>query len=328
MTCSTSGDLFLTRIRPFAAVIVVFIAVDAIWLLLGQHTLAAGTALELAKVILVAALFVGLAYLLRSSPRSFIFSTGIAMLLIAWPTLRIFNHLSLTVPAALADPLLAQWDAAIGFDWHAYVAFVDTMPRTVAMMRMTYTGLTAYTCLLFVTLLLTREAARACSELIGLFVISAVLCSSIGMLVPALGPMTYYAPPPGTFEHFGPATGTYSVPGIIERRSGLPQVFDFQDLPGLTTFPSFHTAMGLIAMYCSRRSPGLFGIMLVVNTCMIAGTPIFGSHYLVDLFGGAATVVFAVLMFQFSKARLATPPYTEGGQPVVGEHVPSAARTA
>ena len=276
-------------------------------------------AIELVQVFATAGLFLVAAFVARTSERLHIFCAGMAILLVAWPTLRVFNHLSLTVPSPMADDLLSRWDAALGFDWHAYVGFIDSMPLLVDLMAKTYTGLTFYTCVLFIALLATRDAARSCSELIGLFVITAILCSAVGMLVPAFGPMAHYAPPAGTFTHFGPETGTYSVPGITERRNGLSQTFDLANLPGLTTFPSFHTAMGLIAIYCARRTPWLFAIMLVVNTVMIAGTPVFGSHYLVDLIGGGAMVAVAVLLLSSRPAAVlrslnlrATNPASEG----------------
>ncbi len=295
--------------------IMVVMFVDIVWLMSIPHELAAGTGTELLQVFVTAALFALAAYIARTSERLHIFCAGMAILLIAWPPLRIFNHLSLTVPTPLTDDKLAQWDKVLGFDWHAYVDFMDSKPFFIELMATTYTGLTFYTCVLFVALLATRNAARSCSELVGLFVISAILCSAIGMLAPALGPMAYYAPPPGTFAHFGPDTGTYSLPGIFERRSGLTQTFNLSHLPGLTTFPSFHTAMGIIAIYCARRTPWLFAVMLVVNAIMIAGTPIFGSHYLVDLIGGGAIVVVAVAILRIQRGFARRLPKLQESEP-------------
>jgi len=56
-------------------------------------------------------------------------------------------------------------------------------------------------------------------------------------------------------------------------------VLDLAHMPGLVTFPSFHTAMGVIAIYCARGTRWLFWPMLVINLLMIAATPVLGSHY-------------------------------------------------
>ncbi len=292
---------FISRVRPAIITIILVIAVDILWLMSVPHSFAEDTAARLAWTLLMSGLFGIAAYLVRETTRLSIFCAGISILLLAWPALRIFNHLSLTVPLELADDRLMRADRFFGFDWLSYVAFIDSRPLVIKLMNWTYFSLTYYTAILFIFLLATRDAVRSCSELIVLFIITAVLCSAIGALLPAVGPMHFISPPLGTFTHFGPDIGTYSVPGIMERRNGLPQTFDLANLPGLTTFPSFHTAMGIIAIYCARRSIWLFAPMLAVNAIMIAGTPIFGAHYLVDLIAGGGTVALAIMMLKAIK---------------------------
>ncbi|HTV72074.1 MAG TPA: phosphatase PAP2 family protein [Rhizobiaceae bacterium] len=64
-------------------------------------------------------------------------------------------------------------------------------------------------------------------------------------------------------------------------------------MPGLVTFPSFHTAAGIVVAWCLRRTlfywPGV-----VYSVAMIASTPVFGGHYFIDVIAGAF-VAFAVL---------------------------------
>jgi membrane-associated phospholipid phosphatase len=86
---------------------------------------------------------------------------------------------------------------------------------------------------------------------------------------------------------------------VIERLRGeLPPTLLLSDLPGLTTFPSFHTAMGLIVIWCARGSRLLFAPMLALNALMIASTPVFGSHYFIDILAGAALAAAAVLLLR------------------------------
>ncbi len=245
-----------------------------------------------------ATLFAVAAYAFRQRERLHIFCNGTAFLLLAWPALRIFNHLVMTITFPAADAQLAYWDQLIGFDWHAYLRFFDRHPMLLEMMAQTYTGLTVYTAFLFMVLLFSAKPQQSCAELLSLFVFTALICTTVGMTMPALGAMAHYAPVDGTFNNIRSSAGTYAVDAFFERRNGLPQIFDLDKLPGMTTFPSFHTAMGLIAIYCARRSTWLFVPMLTINVVMIAGTPIFGAHYLVDLLGGAAVVAFAILMLR------------------------------
>jgi membrane-associated phospholipid phosphatase len=75
-------------------------------------------------------------------------------------------------------------------------------------------------------------------------------------------------------------------------------ILTLDQLPGLTTFPSFHTAMGIICTWCSRGSIGLFPLMLIINGLMIASTPILGSHYLADVIGGALLAIAAIYLLR------------------------------
>ena len=69
-----------------------------------------------------------------------------------------------------------------------------------------------------------------------------------------------------------------------------------QEIEGLVTFPSFHTAAGVLfawALWSTRwlRWPGL-----IVNVLMIASVPIIGAHYLVDVFGGVVVAIASLYL--------------------------------
>jgi membrane-associated phospholipid phosphatase len=62
------------------------------------------------------------------------------------------------------------------------------------------------------------------------------------------------------------------------------------------TFPSFHTAAGIILVISFWRT-ALFPIIVLYSAIMIASTPVLGGHYFVDLIAGAAVagaVAFAL----------------------------------
>ena len=96
---------------------------------------------------------------------------------------------------------------------------------------------------------------------------------TLGMFFPALSAMIFHAPPEGTFHHISPHTGTYHLESLLELRANPSVKLDLNDLPGLVTFPSFHTAMGLVGIYCARHSVGLLALSLAYNVPMIASTP-------------------------------------------------------
>lgn len=271
-------------------------AIDAVWLMVTDLSLSQDTALQLVNIASMVAIFLLLARRLAHIPRLHSLATGSAFLLAAWPALRLFNHLTTTLPFPMADAQLAAWDAAIGFDWIGYVRWVDGQEWLLRAMALTYSGLTGYTCILFLLLAMGREPVARCRELVELFLYTALICSIAGAMLPALAPMAYYAPPAELFTHINPRTGTGHVAFLEALRNDPAHVLDLSRLPGLVTLPSFHTAMGVIAIWCARSTPWLFVPMLVVNLLMIASTPVFGSHYAVDLIAGAAVAVGAILV--------------------------------
>lgn len=267
-------------------------AVDALWLLATPVSLSMpGLVLPLSMAALIALL------LRRSSlrPRLHMLLSGLAFMLAAWPALRVYNHLVMTTALPLADARLAAWDSALGFDWLGYVLWLDRHPRLMYWMDWAYGGLTLYSGMVFVSVLLLVGSGRA-REFVLLFLVTAVAASTIGLFFPALAAMTFYAPDPELFRTVTPTLGAYHIDTLERLRTSAAPVLDLRHLPGLTTFPSFHTAMGLIVIWCARGSRLLFAPMLVLNGLMIASTPAFGSHYFVDILAGGLLAAAAVLL--------------------------------
>jgi membrane-associated phospholipid phosphatase len=184
----------------------------------------------------------------------------------------------------------------IGFDWFGYLRWVDQHSWLVELMRLSYGGLTGYTCLLFLLLTMTANPMERGRELILLFLASAILCSSLGALFPAIAAAAYFPIPEGSFRWIDPSAGSYHLDMLASLRSDPAHSFALNALPGLVTFPSFHTAMGVLGIYCARGVPLLLGPSVAVNTVMIASTPVFGSHYGVDVLAGAAAAGAVILV--------------------------------
>lgn len=234
-----------------------------------------------------------------------LFMMGAAFVLCAWPALRVFNHLVMTVPLPLTDSLLANWDADLGLNWRYYVFWVDGHPWLVRAMNFTYVGLTMFSCCAFVILIGIGDT-RAAHEFLVLFFSSAVIASVVGAFFPAYTTMFYYSPVQQMLHNISPNYGVSFAPYLDEIRSNPKHVLHLANLPGLTAFPSFHTAMALITVYCSRTRVVLFVPALVFNSLMIASTPVFGGHYFVDLIAGGA---LAMVLIAFMKL-----PYAELGE--------------
>ena len=277
--------------------------IDMLWLAATPLRLAWSSYPFLAKVgcFLLPAIWLGARLSRESRLRALL--NGIAFLLAAWPALRLLNHLTMTLHFPFADATLARMDSAIGFDWYAYLHWVDAQPLLLHAMAFTYANLTGYSCLLFVFLTFGREPQRRSLEMLSLFLATALACTLIGALFPALAAMAHYAVPPGTFHHFGPGTGTYHLATLTALRSDPAHAFDLGNMPELVTFPSFHTAMGIVAIYCARGTPWLLVPMAIINVLMIASTPVFGSHYGIDVVAGAAVASATILLMRRGRSH-------------------------
>jgi hypothetical protein len=267
--------------------LVAVVLVDAVWLLITPLSLRYDSYSEIAANGAAAALILVLRRR-STSPLTYTLLSAAGFALVAWPALRLFNHLTMSAALPLADARLAMWDAQLGFDWLAYVRWVDRYPLLIHAMNMTYGGLTLYSCGIFIALLLWSGVDRA-REFVLLFLLCAVTMSTIGMFFPAVAAMVHYAPDPAGFRHVEPGWGTYHLRYLSELRTDPNHVLAVRDLPGLVTFPSFHTAMGVIAIICARDSRVTVMMSITaINLVMIASTPVFGSHYIVDVVAGAA----------------------------------------
>jgi hypothetical protein len=85
---------------------------------------------------------------------------------------------------------------------------------------------------------------------------------------------------------------TRFVRQFSELRNGTFGPIDFMDVEGLISMPSFHAAGAMMVTWAFRRHRGWFGLLLAVNTGLIAATFFSGAHYFVDVL--ASGVLFAV----------------------------------
>jgi len=286
---------------PLWSALALLWVVDAIWLVVAPISLS-GASYSAMAALLPLALLAGWGMLrLTGHPRVQMLMCGIAFILLAWPALRLFNHLTMSSAFPLADARLSAVDALIGFDWLGYATWLDGHPWLLWLMDRCYTGLTLYSIALFAVLMLTRDAVERCVELMILFFAGALICSGIGMFFPAVAAFAHYAPDVRLFDNVDPAVGSYHLAHMAKLRGDPAAVIEFASLPGLVTFPSFHTAMGVIAIYCARSNRLLFALSLAINLTMIASTPLFGSHYLIDVIAG--TLIAIALIHLLRQAR-------------------------
>lgn len=221
---------------------------------------------------------------------------GLFFITMGWFCLRLFNHISMSIPFPYVDAMLWQWDNALGMDWNAYFKYVAERPALRQLLDICYSSLSPVSIFGFLLLLASNRALQA-KYFVLVFTSTAIFCTFFGMFFPAIGTVTFGLDNKAYMELFPYPPGVYFVDIIANLRSAEAHVFNLFFLPGLTTFPSFHTASGIILVAAFRGSP-LFIPMCIYCIYMIAATPIFGGHYFVDLIAGTLAAIGFCIYFE------------------------------
>lgn len=225
---------------------------------------------------------------------------GFAFLLAGWTALRLANHLSmkLTADIAYVDDLLARMDEMLFLSWPAYVEALQAFPLFLAVLDKSYTSLSLLSVVAFAAVCCCRDIRRS-AFFLETFFYTAVICTFFGMFFPAQGTVQLYLGADYDFSNFPAAPGMWFIEPLAALRSGDPIQLTLADLPGLVTFPSFHTGACIVLIASFWRTM-LFLPSVIYGGLVIAATPIYGGHYLVDLLAGAlvAAAVAAVLARQ------------------------------
>jgi hypothetical protein len=216
--------------------------------------------------------------------------------LLTLPGLRILNHLLMTLPFPMADGLLVSWDKASGFQWLDYAEFIAGNQFTIVPMKY------AYKFLYFAVIAVALEASllghfSRCQELLALTVMSAVTASLISCFFPARAAMDFYANEALRLQ-FDSNAGIFHLKQLIALRGSEPISLEPTALAGLSTFPSFHTAAGILIVYSCRGSSIRLAVGTAYSAIMIASTPLFGGHYFIDLIAGTALAIAMIMLWR------------------------------
>jgi len=291
--------------------------------LVGLAMLAAGlrvTFNALPQTIFVAATLLGIAGFYRRGARSerlSVVAEGLLLVIVIFSSGILLSYAAATTGLPFRDVAFDTADRALGFDWRAYAAFVDSSPVLATAYRVAYLSLIPQLFILTIALAVAGRFDRLHKFLIAVVISLAVTCA-VFALMPAVSvyahleiPLDRFANirPVSTFQHIGPIEGL---------RSGMIRTVSFDDMHGLITFPSFHACAAALLAWGFWPVRPLRAPFLILNLLMIGATPIDGAHYLVDVIAGLALAGLAVAVAErasFSGAAMRSqPPVAITGQ--------------
>jgi hypothetical protein len=221
----------------------------------------------------------------------------------------LFSHLAMSLGMPLADQRLAAWDRALGFDWNAYGQWVGAAHWSRAMLFLAYAISIGPALLVILACSIWSGRRDRVDEVAFLALGSGLVCISVAGLMPSVSAWNSVATA-NTKDLLGPQSQLW-LDQLAALRSGAAVRLDLRSLEGLATFPSFHTCLAVIILWCSRGTwPGWLAGS-VVGLAIIVSTPAYGSHYGVDVLAGAAVTAGLALAW----VRIASGPRRAGGRP-------------
>jgi membrane-associated phospholipid phosphatase len=187
----------------------------------------------------------------------------------------------------MADDTLARADAALGFDWFLWFGLVSSHPKLKLLLALAYNSWPAQG-LVLLGYQSVAEPKRA-QEFLLAAMLSIIFITPLMVLLPAVG-------------HHIALIEPWRSDILALRDHSMRQIDEMQ---GIVTFPSFHTALGVLfpTMYRGRK---WFLPVLALNLLMIASVMTEGAHYAVDMLAGAAIAFLALAAARFMLARCAS----------------------
>lgn len=233
--------------------------------------------------------------------RPFLEATTLGLLLMVPVLASTYAAMSLAMP--FADPLLHRLDAAMGFDWLAFVRWVDQSPSLSQLLGYGYSSFALQLLILPGLLCLVRQPGRA-YQLVSAYVVLCLVSSAIGAFFPSVGAYVTYGLEGSDLRHINGVFGHHFLDTFNAVRSGAGFTLTLENAAGIVTFPSVHAGMAAICAWAAWPSRLLRWPFLLLNVIMAVSAITHGAHYLIDPLAGGLVAVLTVYLVHRATARL------------------------
>jgi membrane-associated phospholipid phosphatase len=197
----------------------------------------------------------------------------------------LFSYLVVTPGMPMRDAALESVDRALGLDWLGYLRWLDGHAWFARILSFAYASFMPQILLLLIVLPFMGQGQAARVTVLAMLV-AGVVTITISGLFPALSTFAHYRVDLTDYPHLDPAADFIHLPDLLAAHSGQPLHLDLTKAYGIITFPSYHAALGLLALLGAWSNRWLRWPFFVVNALMIIATPIDGGHYFSDVLGG------------------------------------------
>jgi hypothetical protein len=214
----------------------------------------------------------------------------------------LLSYIAAGAALPLQDASFVELDRLLGLFWPAHFHFAVAHPELLRYAIFFYGMIVVPSFGVPLVLGLTGRYVR-----LQQFVMAATLTLCVviptSALVPALG----------TYFEFGlPADSeVFRANGYVDQLRDLPilrdgtlRSLDLSRIGGIVTFPSFHAATGILAIWAFWSIWWLRPPALILNAGMIAAAPLVGGHYFVDVLAGIVVAALAIQASKLLSARI------------------------
>jgi hypothetical protein len=218
-------------------------------------------------------------------------------------TVLFLSLIQLTAPMqygaiALGRPFVDVWldraDHLLGIDVATLTAWTAHYDWLVAALNVAYNSLVPQLLLPLVVLPMAGDRDALWEYLWHLHVslFGALICL-------ALWPTVYVF----TYRHFDPLVPPALVEHVMSQlralHAGTFRVVTLQDMQGLISFPSFHTAAAVAVTWSLRRQRcWMWMAVALLNVGLVSATVLLGLHYVTDLLGTALLLAASLAIYR------------------------------
>jgi membrane-associated phospholipid phosphatase len=279
------------RSRPLYAIILAAIVIELTILFASDFTVSLNVIVKIFFFLIWVA-FAGLAIRRYGSPKIGSILEAFALPPIVGALTAVSTVFLTTVSYPFADPMLANADKAIGFDWLSLFAIYRDNPLIVYFSDWAYSSIYLQLTVVAASLFIVNRSQRGW-EFMTAWALASLITVLIYPFFPASGPYLHFGVTPQDIPHFDVDFPWTTGDTITAIRDGSLRDLA-KAMTGLVSFPSFHFAAAVLFAWAILPVLWLRVPIVMLNIAMGFATIIIGSHYLVDLFAGAVVAALAI----------------------------------
>ena len=197
------------------------------------------------------------------------------------------SYIAATAALPLWDADFTAFDRRLGFDWMAWLAFMDANPLLHSVAATAYASFAVQTATVLLVLGFAGQIRHSHTFRIALIAMT-LSAIAISALMPAQGVWGFWHLSMSDAPNIEPITRDLPLPVFFGLRDGTYRLLVADQAQGIISFPSVHAALGLLFILGLWPIRFLRWIGFAVNAVMIAATPVDGSHYAADVIAGLA----------------------------------------